>query len=119
MNKSIRTLLHLLTVLLVVGVAFGLRTDAVQTLPIDYDEDDYLRSGQEFAHLIRTSNWRGFMESSRPGHPPLAKLLIGLSILSSPEKPLVPDVPTSAPPNQNLPRELVQPARGLNAPAGA
>jgi ABC-type sugar transport system permease subunit len=115
MNKSIRTLLHLLTVLLVVGVAFGLRTHAVQTLPIDYDEDDYLRSGQEFAHLIRTSNWRGFMESSRPGHPPLAKLLIGLSILSTPEKPLVPDVPTSAPPNQNLPRELVQPARGLNA----
>lgn len=118
MNKSIRTLLHLITVVLVVSVAFGLRDHAARTLPIDFDEDDYLRSGQEFAHLIRTSDWRGFMESSRPGHPPLAKLLIGLSILSAPERPLVPDVPTSAPPNEDLPRDLVQPARGLNAVFG-
>ena len=114
MNKFIRRLLYLVAVLLAVGIAFGLRSHAARTLPIDYDEDDYLRSGQEFAQLIRTSDWRGFMESSRPGHPPLAKLLIGLSILSAPERPLVPDLPTSAAPNENLPRDLVRPARGLN-----
>src|SRR5689334_18681859 len=115
MNKSTRTLLSFLAIVLVGAVAFGLRTHAANTLPIDYDEDDYLRAGQEFAHLIRTSDWRGFLEANyRPEHPPLAKIMIGLSILAAPEKPLTPDAATSAGPNQYLPRDLVRPARTLN-----
>ncbi len=115
MNKSIRTLLYFLTILLAVGVAFGLRSHAARTLPIDYDEDDYLRSGQEFAQLIRASDWRGFLDTNyRPEHPPLAKIIIGLSILFAPEKPLVPDAATTAEPNRYLPRDLVRPARTLN-----
>lgn len=120
MNKSIRTLLRILAILLVFGVAFGLRTNAANNLPIDYDEDDYLRAGQEYAHLIRTSNWRGILDMNyRPEHPPLAKILFGLSILFAPEKPLTPDAATTAQPNKNLPSELVKPARMLNAIFGS
>src|SRR6185369_11191857 len=116
MNKTFRTLLYLVAVALVVALAFGMRAHAVNTLSIDYDEDDYLRAGQQYAHLIRTSDWRGFLDANyRPEHPPLAKIMIGLSILSAPEKPLTPDAATTAEPNKYLPRELVRPARMLNA----
>ncbi|MGZ9166347.1 MAG: hypothetical protein ACXW4U_14340, partial [Anaerolineales bacterium] len=115
MNKSIRTLLYVLAVLLAVSVAFGFRAHAANTLNIDYDEDDYLRAGQEYAQIMRTSDWRGFLDTNyRPEHPPLAKIMIGLSILSAPEKPLVPDAATTAEPNKYLPRDLVRPARTLN-----
>jgi ABC-type sugar transport system permease subunit len=115
MNKSARTFLYLLAILLAFGVAWGFRSHAANTLNIDYDEDDYLRAGQEYAHLIRTSNWRGFLDTNyRPEHPPLAKILVGLSILAAPEKPLIPDAATTAEPNKYLPRELVRPARTLN-----
>ena len=88
MNQFIRTILSILVIALAVGAAFGLRSHAAATLNIDYDEDDYLRAGQEFAQLIRTSDWRGFLDTNyRPEHPPLAKIIIGLSILSAPEKP--------------------------------
>ena len=119
MNKSIRTIFYILSILLAVSLAFGFRAHAVRTLNIDFDEDDYLRAGQEYAHLIRDSNWRGFLETNyRPEHPPLAKILIGLSILSAPEKPLVPDAATTAEPNRYLPRDLVRPARTLNTVFG-
>ncbi len=115
MNKSIRSLLYFLAIALVVALAFGMRTHAANTLSIDYDEDDYLRAGQEYAHLIKTSNWRGFLDRNyRPEHPPLAKIFIGLSILSVPEKTLTPDAATNAQPNKYLPRDLVRPARALN-----
>ena len=115
MNKSARTLLYFLVVLLAVGIAYNFRSHAAKTLSIDFDEDDYLRAGQEFAHLIRTSDWRGFLDTNyRPEHPPLAKIIVGLSILSAPEKPLVPDAATTAEPNRYLPRDLVRPARTLN-----
>src|SRR5689334_20551305 len=115
MKKSIRTILYLLAILIVTGAALVLRTNAARELSIDYDEDDYLRAGQQFTALIRTSDWRGFLETNyRPEHPPLAKILVGLSLLSAPEKPLVPDAATTAEPNKYLPRDLVRPARTLN-----
>jgi ABC-type sugar transport system permease subunit len=119
MNKTFRSLFYSLSVLLVIAVAVGVRTLAVNGLPGDYDEDDYLRAGQEYAHLMRTSDWSGFLETNyRPEHPPLAKIIIGLSLLSAEEKPLVPEAATSAGPNKFLPRELVKPARALNAVIG-
>ncbi|HLO13833.1 MAG TPA: ABC transporter permease subunit [Anaerolineales bacterium] len=115
MNKTIRTLLHFLAVLLVFALAFGLRTYAANRLPIDYDEDDYLRAGQEFAHLIHTSDWRGFLDTNyRPEHPQLAKIMFGLSILNLPEEPLIPDVPITALPAKTLPPDLLKSARGIS-----
>ncbi|MBI5840824.1 MAG: ABC transporter permease subunit [Chloroflexi bacterium] len=115
MNRF-RTPFRILAILVVAALAWGLRARAVTRLPIDFDEDDYLRAGQEFSHLIRTSDWRGFLETNyRPEHPPLAKIIFGVSILSAPEKPLTPDASTTASPNQYLPRDLVKPARTVNA----
>src|SRR5512134_3591807 len=103
MNKTAQTISYYLVILLVIAVAFGLRTYASNSLSIDYDEDDYLRAGQEFAHLIRTSDWRGFLETNyRPEHPQLAKIMFGLSILNRPEEPLIPDVPITADPAETL-----------------
>ena len=114
-----KTTLRILSILIVLAIAWGLRARAVAMLSIDFDEDDYLRAGQEYAHLIRTSNWSGFLEANyRPEHPPLAKIVIGVSLLSAPEKQLTPDRPTTAEPNQYLPRDLVRPARTTNAALG-
>jgi arabinogalactan oligomer/maltooligosaccharide transport system permease protein len=115
-----RTLLYILAVLFVLGIAFGLRTRAANTLGIDFDEDDYLRAGQEFAHLIRTGDWGGFLETNyRPEHPQLAKVMFGFSILNLPEEPLIEDVPITAQPARNLPHDLLQAARGMSAIWGA
>ncbi len=117
MNK--KNILTILSILIVVALAWGLRLRAVNLLSIDYDEDDYLRAGQEYTHLIRTPNWSGFLETNyRPEHPPLAKIIMGLSLLSAPEEALTPDAATTAGPNSHLPRALVKPARTINAILG-
>jgi len=100
---------------MVVATAWSLRSRAASTLSIDYDEDDYLRSGQEFAHLIRTNDWSGFTQTNyRPEHPQLAKIMFGLSILRLPEEPLIADVPITANPAKTLPSDLLHAARGMS-----
>ena len=101
-------LMRTLLVLFFTAIALTLRWRAVQMLPVDYDEDDYLRAGQEFAQLIRTKDWSGFLETNyRTEHPPLAKILYGFSLLSVPEAALIQDKPTTAPPDQTLPKDLI------------
>ena len=115
MNKIANTTLRYASIVFAVLIAFGLRTHAANSLSIDFDEDDYLRAGQEFAHLIRTSNWRGFLETNyRPEHPQLAKIMVGLSILRFPEEPLVADVSITAQPARSLPPRLLDAARGMS-----
>lgn len=114
-----KTILRILSILAVLALAWGLRARAVQKLSIDYDEDDYMRAGQEYAHLIRTSDWSGFLETNyRPEHPPLAKIIMGLSFLSAPEKELTPDHPTTSEPNKYLPRDILKAGRTTNAILG-
>ncbi|MBK9602230.1 MAG: hypothetical protein IPO36_10360 [Anaerolineales bacterium] len=116
MNKSQRSFSNLLFMLLAFAVAFGLRTYAASRLSIDYDEDDYLRAGQEFAHLIRTDDWYGFLETNyRPEHPQLAKIMFGLSIVNLPEEELIADLPITANPVSSLPPALHATTRGLAA----
>ena len=111
MNRS-RFFLRLLVVALVFFVAFALRSRAADRLSIDYDEDDYLRAGQEFAHLIRTSDWRGFLDTNyRPEHPPLAKIAYGLSLLHLPERAFADDVAITDPPAPYLPPDQLNAAR--------
>jgi ABC-type sugar transport system permease subunit len=105
-------LLRLLGILAVIALAWGLRARAVERLPIDYDEDDYLRAGQEFAHLVRLGDWAGFLNTNyRPEHPPLGKIAYGFVLLGLPEQPLVPDLPITDPPAKSLPTELLHAAR--------
>lgn len=113
---DMKKLARLLAILLVLVIAWGTRARAVDKLPIDYDEDDYTRAAQEYAHLIRTSNWSGFLETNyRPEHPPLAKIVIGISFLSAPEEDLLADRPTTSEPNKYIPRPLVHAGRNINA----
>ncbi|MBL8100768.1 MAG: ABC transporter permease subunit [Anaerolineales bacterium] len=117
--KRFEVPIRILFIVLVAIIAWSLRARAVEKLNIDFDEDDYMRAGQEYTHLIRTSNWSGFLDTNyRPEHPPLAKIVIGLSLLSAPEKDLIRDAPTTSEPNKYLPRELVKPARTTNAILG-
>jgi ABC-type sugar transport system permease subunit len=117
--KSFQIPLRIFAILFIIAIAWFVRAHAVGTLPHDYDEDDYLRAAQEYTHLVRTSDWHGFQETNyRPEHPPLAKILMGLSLLSSAEEELTPDAPTTAQPNQDLPETLVHSARTLNAILG-
>ncbi len=113
---TLRSYLYVLAILVVVGVAWGLRWRAVNLLPIDYDEDDYLRAAQEYAALIRSGDFKGILETNyRPEHPPLAKIIFGVSILPLPEEPLIPDRDTSAQPNQYLPKDLLHNGRITSA----
>ncbi len=103
---------RILAVVLVIAVAWGLRWRAVNLLPPDYDEDDYLRAAQQYAALIRSGDWAGFLETNyRPEHPPLAKIVFGLGILPAPVSPLLPDLSTTASPSTDLPKAQMQDAR--------
>jgi ABC-type sugar transport system permease subunit len=116
---GIPLLLRLTEILLVVTIAAGLRAHAVVKLPVDYDEDDYIRAAQQFTVLMRAGDWKGFLDTNyRPEHPPLGKIAFGVSLITAPEEDLTPDHPTSAGPDVYLPRELLRPARTLSAVFG-
>jgi ABC-type sugar transport system permease subunit len=113
------TCLYVLAILVVVCIAGGLRWRAVNMLPIDYDEDDYLRAAQQYAGLIRSGDWKGFLETNyRPEHPPLAKIIFGISILPLPEEPLVPDLSSNADPAKSLPGDQLHYTRVASAVFG-
>jgi ABC-type sugar transport system permease subunit len=119
MKKYTSIFLKVLAVIAIASVAWSLRWQAVTQLPVDFDEDDYMRAAQEFTHLIRTDNWSGFLETNyRTEHPPLQKMLYGVGLLTEPESPLIADKPTSAPPDQSIPRELLHKARTVGAVEG-
>ncbi|MFN2145464.1 MAG: hypothetical protein ACK2T7_08920, partial [Anaerolineales bacterium] len=109
----------ILAVIAVVLLAWTLRMRAVEQLPIDYDEDDYLRAAQLIARDIREGNWTGLQESNyRPEHPPLAKIIYGLAISPLAPSSLIPDRPTSASPAPRLPVPDFQVARKTSAVLG-
>ena len=59
MTQVFKTGSYLIFLVLVVLVALGLRLQAVDRLPIDFDEDDYLLAGQHYTQAIRESEWGG------------------------------------------------------------
>lgn len=78
----------LLFFLLVTSFAFFLRDKAATNLNRDSDEAIYLSAAEEFAALIKTGNWSGFLETNpNPEHPPLTKILFGIAIFNQPETP--------------------------------
>ena len=117
--KKYLPLLRILAILLAVLLAWNLRSYALTSLPVDYDEDDYLRAAQEYAIVFRSGDLTGLTQFNyRPEHPPLSKIIYGLSILPASETPLLPDRPTSAGPDQTLPRDQLRNARTAGAVLG-
>lgn len=102
---SLPRIARILLILLAVVLALGLRLRAVNMLPIDYDEDDYLRAGQQFAQAIQAGDWRAFTELNyRTEHPPLSKIAYGAAITPLKPAPEIPDLPTTAQPSRSLPQ---------------
>jgi hypothetical protein len=96
----------------IVALAWLLRARAVQMLPVDYDEDDYLRAAQDMAEVIRAGEWGDLRELNlRPVHPPLAKLMFGLAIARLPPVEKVPDRPYLPGPAASLPQPHLDVAR--------
>ena len=103
-------------VLLVAVVA---RQVAIRHIPIDYDEDDYLRAGQQYAAAIVSGDWAAFtQENYRPEHPQLAKIAYGVALATQPQVPLVPDRSSNAPPAAVLPQPQFGVARDTAAAFG-
>lgn len=118
-KPHILLLLRILAIIVVIAVAWSLRSRAINMLSVDYDEDDYMRAAQEFTQLIRAKDWAGFQDTNyRTEHPPLSKILFGFGLLNAPEAPLVPDRPTTAGPDKFLPKELLLSARTVGAILG-
>ena len=112
MKEILKKIFYAAAVIMVVFVGWTLRARAVRDLPVDYDEDDYLRAAQLMAVEIQDKDLAGLMETNyRPEHPPLAKLVYGAALAPLPEAPLVPDAPTTASPNSNLPEPHFTQAR--------
>lgn len=117
--KTWKNLGLILGVILVIGVASLTRWKALTTLNIDYDEDDYMRAAQEFTAIYRSGDLKDILNTNyRPEHPPFAKMVLGLALLGDPAKDPVPDRPTSAQPNNYLPRNLLRSDRLMNAAFG-
>ena len=113
---GVRGYLRGLAILLAIVLAGLLRWRAVQRLPIDYDENDYLRAGQQYAALLRSQDWAGFTQvNERPEHPPLNKIAFGVALLSVPEVPLLPERDPSQPPAKNLPPQQLRADRTASA----
>ena len=118
-RKYLGLLGRAIAVIAIVLIAWQLRLHAVNTLHVDYDEDDYMRGAQEFNALMRSRDWPGFMETNyRQEHPPLAKIIMGAGLLAANETQILPDRPTSAEPDQNLPKEQLLTVRVTNAVFG-
>ena len=106
-------------IVLVALVALSARLIAVERLPIDFDEDDYLRAGQQIATGLQAGD-PGVVtrDNYRTEHPSLAKVVTGLAIAPLPPAPEIPDRPTTAPPADDLPEPLLTVARLTNAVFG-
>ncbi len=104
---------------LVMLVALGLRLRAVQRLPIDYDEDDYLAAAQRYTLALRAGDIGAIVDYDyNQEHPPLAKLLYGVALLPLPDAPLVPETDSTLPPVRTLPQPHLNVARLLAALLG-
>lgn len=117
--KKYLPLLRITLVVLIAAFTWSLRSNAALRLPVDFDEDDYLRAAQEYAAVFRSGDLGGLTEFNyRPEHPPLSKIIYGVSLLSVPEAALVPDRSTSAAPDPFLPFQQKRAARTVGAVLG-
>jgi len=106
-------------ILLVAALALGLRMRAVQRLPIDYDEDDYLTAAQRYAAALRLGDWRFVLEYDYNfEHPPLTKLAYAAALLPRPDAPAHPEHSSSDSPAASLPEPQFRTARSVSAAFG-
>jgi ABC-type sugar transport system permease subunit len=116
MKTFAKIAIRVVFILIIIALAGALRARAVEKLPPDYDEDDYLRAGQLYAEGVRAGDLGVFLrENYRPEHPPLAKIVYGFTLLTVDPFPLISDQSVQAAINQNLPPEPLKAARASSA----
>ena len=114
-----RSWLYVTCIIAVTLLALGVRLRAVEMLPVDYDEDDYLGAAQRYVRAINAGDWGEVIHYDfNYEHPPLTKLVYGLAILKLPEAPLLPELDSTAPPAKSLPEIQFKVARLVSAAFG-
>src|SRR3954467_5753455 len=99
-------------------VALAARLLAVDRLPVDFDEDDYLRAGQQYAIGLQAGDPLVLLRDNyRTEHPPLGKIVTGLALTPLAPFREVPDQPTTAEP-ADLPEVPLEAARLAQAAFG-
>jgi len=110
---------YILAVLVFVSLAGGLRWRAVQKLPIDFDEDNYLQAAQHMAVAMREGRWAKLSQiHHNTEHPQLSKLAYAAAI--APEEPAqrLLNAPVNGPRAKTLPEPHLKRARTLSAVIG-
>lgn len=111
---------RLAAALMVFWLAWSVRDYAAIRLPVDFDEDDYMRAAQEFTAVFRSGDLAGLTQFNyRPEHPPLPKIAYGIRLLGVDAFPLIEDKPTSADPDKTIPLRPLIHTRRLGAGLGA
>lgn len=88
-------------------------------LPIDFDEDDYMRAGQIFADEIRTGNPGILLENNyRIEHPQFVKILIATVMLSMEPIQRIPELPVTANPYELMHRPTLAAVRRMESAFG-
>jgi hypothetical protein len=89
----------------VIVVAVVLRVRAVQMLTVDYDEDNYLRAGQQYRAALITGDWHDVLALTELSeHPVVGKVIYGAVLTALPPGAEIPYRQLSAPPDNNLPQ---------------
>lgn len=99
-------------IVVVVLLAVVLRVRAVQMLTVDYDEDNYLRAGQQYRAALLTGDWRDVLARTELSeHPVVGKVIYGAVLTALPAGAEIPYRQLSAPPDNNLPQPQLTAAR--------
>ena len=88
-------------------------------LPVDFDEDDYMRAGQILADEIRTGNPGILLENNyRIEHPQFVKLLIATVMLGMEPIQRIPELSVTANPYELMHRPTLAAVRRMEAALG-
>ena len=88
-------------------------------LPIDFDEDDYMRAGQILADEIRTGNPAILLENNyRIEHPQFVKILIASVMLGMEPIQRIPELPVTANPYELMHRPTLAAVRRMEVAFG-
>ncbi len=88
-------------------------------LPVDFDEDDYMRAGQILADEIRTGNPAILLENNyRIEHPQFVKMLIATVMLGMEPIKRIPELPVTANPYELMHRPTLAAVRRMEAAFG-